>query len=281
MKKILLLLPGLLFSLSAFGQPGVSAGLVASGFTPAGAFQFRVNGGPLQIEYSTNLTSWAALENGTDKVTDPSSTNSEWRFYRAKTSNGAYASNVIGFIRIPVDAGKVAVVASPFEGTIHLDKPAVIKTVFGSAAPTVQLSLTTNGKQTAYTWDEFGNNFAPAPPPIALGTGFMVRNTGKDRIYVHFGGELPQGALKRPIPQGETLIGALVPKPGPVQNAVGAANLDGAQLMIWDEQKQAYQTTTYEKQAGRWEPALHYKPGRAIYCKYPEASFQTTFSATH
>ena len=70
------------------------------------------------------------------------------------------------------------------------------------------------------------------------------------------------------------MVGALVPKPGPVHDAVGAHGVEGAQLMLWDEQKQAYQTSTFNKSTGRWDPPLHYKPGRAVVAKYPEASTQ-------
>ncbi len=283
MKKILILLSGLLSAITTFGQAGVPPGILARGFATNGAFQLQVNGGqPLQIEYSTNLSTWTPLEKGSDRFVDAGSANSEWRFYRAKTASGAFVSNVVGFIRVPVEPGKVAVVATPFESSIHLDKPAVRKIVFGTETPSVQFYLTENGKQTAYTWDEFDNKWNPAPPPIPAGAGFMVRNTGKERIYVKFGGELPQGALKRPIPQGENFISAIVPKPGPLNEAAGVPAIEGAQLKIWNEQKQAYDTSKFNKQTGHWEPSLHYTPGRAILAKFPrEAAQSATFNPVH
>jgi hypothetical protein len=283
MKKILLLLSGLLSAISIFGQGAVSAGITARGFTTNGAFQLQVNGGaPLQIDYSTNLTTWTPLEKGSDRFVDKSSANSEWRFYRAKTAGGAFAPDVIGFVRVPIEPGKSALVGSPFGVDIHLDKPAVRKIVFGSETPPVMFYLMENGKQTTYNWDEFANNWSPTPPPIPAGTGFMVRNTGKDRIFVTFGGELRQGALKRPIPQGDSYLAAIVPKPGPVNEAVGAPAIEGAHLHVWNEQKQAYDASTFNKQTGHWEPSLQYKPGRAVEAKFPHAAAQSaTFNATH
>ena len=109
----------------------------------------------------------------------------------------------------------------------------------------------------------------------------MVRNTGKDRIFVTFGGEVRQGALKRPIAQGDSYLAAIVPKPGPLNEAIGAAGVDGAQLHPWNEQKQAYDGSTFNKQTGHWEPALQYKPGRAVAAKFPHAASQNAaFSAT-
>ena len=59
----------------------------------------------MEIEFSTNLTTWTALEKGSERFVDTSSVKSEWRFYRAKTASGAFAPDVIGFIRVPVEPG--------------------------------------------------------------------------------------------------------------------------------------------------------------------------------
>jgi hypothetical protein len=282
MKRILFLLSGLLSAISVFAQASVPAGITARGFATNGAFQLQINGGqPLEIEYSTNLTTWTPLEKAAQHFADTAAVHSEWRFYRAKTAGGGFAPDVVGFIKVPIEPGKMVLVGSPFEGNIHLDKPAVRKAVFGTETPSVQFYLMENGKQTTYNWDEFANNWSPTPPPIPAGTGFMVRNTGKDRIFVRFGGELKQGALKRPIAQGDSYIVPLVPKPGPLQQAVAVPGLDGAQLHVWNEQKQAYDTSSFNKEKGHWEPALQYKPGRAVEAKLPHAAAQAaTFNAT-
>src|SRR5207253_2949961 len=111
----------------------------------------------------------------------------------------------------------------------------VRKAVFGTETPPVQFFIMKNGKQTAYTYDEFAKNWSPTPPSISWGEGFSVRNEGKERLYVRFWGQVPQGNLKHSIPKGESMIGAIVPKPGPVHEAAGAHGTEGAQLMIWDE----------------------------------------------
>src|SRR5207253_6519473 len=124
-------------------------------------FEIQVEGGaPMQIEYSTNLTTWTFLNNARDNLLDRAATNSEWRYYRALGT-----SNVIGFIRIPVEPGKQVQVDTPFHLDIHLDKPGVRKAVFGSETPPVQFFLMQNGKQTAYTYDEFDKKWTPTPPP--------------------------------------------------------------------------------------------------------------------
>lgn len=276
MKTTLLFLSGLLSTIGVFGQGNVPAGMAARGFATNGAFQLQVNGGqPLQIEYSTNFTTWAPLEKASERFVDAASANSDWRFYRAKTSGGSFAEDVIGYIKVPIEPGKKALVGSPFQGSIHLDKPAVRKMMFGTETPSVQVYLMDNGRHTTCSWDEFSNNWSQTPPPIPAGTGFIVENTGKDRIFVRFGGELAHGALKRPISQGESYIVPLVPKPGPLRGALAVPGLDGAQLHVWNEQRQAYETSSYNKQTGHWEPALQYKPGRAVVAKFPHATTQT------
>jgi hypothetical protein len=87
-------------------------GLTSGGFTSSGAFQLQIQGGPLQVEYSTNLTTWQPDASARGTIIDAGSTNSEWRFYRAR-SGDKFAPNVIGFVRVPVEPGRMAVVASP------------------------------------------------------------------------------------------------------------------------------------------------------------------------
>jgi hypothetical protein len=163
---------------------------------------------------------------------------------------------------------------------VRLNQPAARKAILGNETPAVQIILMKDGRQNAHTFDDLDNNWTPALPDIPPGTGFIVRNNGKEKLHVAFTGELAQGSLKRAIPQGDALVGPLVPKPGPVHDALGAVPIDGAQILVWNEQNQAYQTSTFDRQASRWIPSLNYKPGRGMLVKYPEAAFQANFSAT-
>src|SRR5262249_22014562 len=134
MKKNIFLILG---CLSVFTTLAQQSELFMDGFAPSGAFQVRVDGGPLQIEYSPDFVSWMPLTNANDKVVDQGSAHSEWRLYRARKANG-FTSNVVGFVRVPVPAGKMAAVASPFSAPIHLDQPRVRKAVLGNETPAVQ-----------------------------------------------------------------------------------------------------------------------------------------------
>src|SRR5262245_22083238 len=114
MKKILFLLSGLLCAISTFGQANVPPGITVRGFATNGAFQLQINGGqPLEIEYSTNLTTWAPLEKASQHFVDGAAVHSEWRFYRAKTAGGAFTSDVVGYIKVPIEPGKMVLVGSP------------------------------------------------------------------------------------------------------------------------------------------------------------------------
>jgi len=274
-KPFTVFLVGLAATCSCFAQGAFKSG----GFAPSGAFQLHTDGGPMEVESSTNLSAWTPQVSGRGTLLDASSTNAEWRFYRAKSGN-AFVSNIVGFVRVPIQQNKMVLVASPFTEPLRLDQPNVRTAVFGSANPPVQVSMMQNGKLTAYTFDDLDNNWSPAIPVIAPGTAFFVRGGVKGGMNVTFSGELPQGTIKRAIPQGETIFAPLVPRPGPVQDALGALPIDGAQIQVWNEQNQAYQTSTFDKQMNRWVPSLSYKPGRGVSVKFPEPMFQTTLSIT-
>ncbi len=280
MKTIRLLFGGLLSAFTCFAQLGIAPGILPSGFAPNGAFQLHVNSGPLQIEYSSDLNNWTTLTSGSDRIADEGSTNAPWRFYRAKKGT-AFTSNVVGYVHIMIEPGKMAVLASPFKATLHLDRPSVRKIILGSENPSVQISLSSEGKMTAYTFDELDNKFTPEIPPIAWGTGFMVRNTGKAPLHVTLGGELPLGELKRQGPKAEGLVGPLVPKPGPVHEAFGVTGVEGSQILVWNEAKQSYQTNSFNAQTGRWIPPLDYKPGRGVILKGSHPTLQAHFSPIH
>jgi hypothetical protein len=275
MKTFILISVGLIPQLSVFAQGPLSA----RGFTPAGAFQLEVRGGPLQVEYTTNLSSWLPLAGGRGTITDPASTNSEFRVYRAR-SGQSFVSNVVGYARVVIPPGKVVAVASPFMAPLRLNQPAGMIAVFGTATPIAAIDLQREGKLATHSFDDLENTWIPPLPEIPWGTGFFVRGGPQAPLTVTFMGELPHGELTRAIPTEESLMGPLVPKPGPVQDALGAVPMDGAEIKVWNEEAQKYETSRFDGSSGRWVPTLSYRPGRALNVKWPEVAFKKRFTPT-
>src|ERR1051325_950415 len=170
--KIITFLSATFFSI--LNLIAAESGLSSGGFGPQGALQLHVQGAQLQIEYSTNLAHWVPLSSGRGTVLDAGATNSEWRFYRGRESNSNFVSNIVGYVRVSVPPGKLAVLASPFSAPVRLTQPAELTAILGTATPPAQVYLAKGGKQTAYTFDELDNKFQPPVPEIPWGTGFIV-----------------------------------------------------------------------------------------------------------
>ncbi|MFO1501148.1 MAG: hypothetical protein U1G07_22620, partial [Verrucomicrobiota bacterium] len=210
-----------LFSIVGFGLvqvltcQGATSPFKTHGFTGNGAFQVTT-AGAADLEVSTNLQTWTKLATVAQEMTldDVGSRQSEWRFYRNRA--GATNSPIIGYIKVTLPPGKMAILGNCFDRPLRLDSADGRMSVFGAVNPTVKVSLYTNGNFTASTADPSSGNWTPALRPIAYREGFSVENIGAKPITLRLHGEVRAGQMNMNSPAGPSLVVSPVPLMGDV-----------------------------------------------------------------
>jgi hypothetical protein len=255
--------------------------LAAHGFTGPGLFHLT-NAAPGEIEVSTNLHTWTKLNAVRQGKTleDPASGNAGWRFYRA-VGGGAASTNLVGYVKVTIPPGKMAVLGNPFMTVLRVDTPEGRHEVFGSTNPPVKLLTYENGTFMPHTFDKANGSWMPALAPIRGTEGFAIENVGSSPIQVKMSGEL-RLRNKMSLPAGSSLVVPPVPEVGPTSAVLGIPGNDGTQIDYFDEDTQKHIVSTYDSLAKGWEPQLPaYKPGRALVVKAPAATTWTKpFPAT-
>jgi hypothetical protein len=246
--------------------------LAGHGFTSTGVFHINTSGAA-KVEVSTNLESWTELANVSQELNleDSASRRPGWRFYRAHDSRGV-GSNVVGYVKLSIPPGKMAILGNPFAVLLRLDSPEQRHELFGLTNPAVKISLYTNGNFVAHTLDKTTGTWSPPLRPIRSQEGFAVENLGSSPLQVKMSGQVRLGVFNVSLPSGASLFVPPVPQPGPVANVVGIPGKDGMQIDWFNEETQTHQVSTFDSLSNGWMPKLpDYKPGRAFLVKSPAA----------
>jgi hypothetical protein len=280
MKNLVLSLLAATVTATLTSSAAAQAQLTAHGFSDPGAFRLMLSGAA-DVEASTDLQSWshfASLTQATG-LDDLASRQMPHRFYRLRGTQ-----TVIGYVKVTVPPGKVALVGDSFGTAIRFDTPESRLAVFGATNPPIKVSLYTNGNFVAHSFDPATGAWNPQIRPIRPQEGFAVQNTGSAPITVRMSGPVRMDRVQRNIPAGGAAIASPYPNVGPTTQLAEVVAPDGAQVLWFDEQKQAYQTSTFDtlEKPGHWEPKLpNLQPGRAVVLKSPQpVSLTNTFQAT-
>ncbi len=241
------------------------------GFTSANAFHLALSG-PGEVEASTNLQTWTKFATVSQETAleDLASRQMGWRFFRLR---GGTASNVIGFVKLTIPAGKLAILGNAFAAPLRFDLPERRHDIFGTTNPAVKISLYANGTFVPHVLDSKSGAFSPALRPIRPQEGFTIENTGTTPLLVRLSGDVRQGQFTMAVPAGSSLLVPPVPVPAPLSKILNFSPKDGMQVDVFNEQTQAHQTSTYDSLGNKgWQPELgEYRPGRAFLFKTPEA----------
>lgn len=255
------------------------AQLTSHGFTDPGAFRLMLSGAA-DVEASTDLQSWshfATLTQATG-LDDLASRQMPHRFYRLRGT-----STVIGYVKVTIPPGKVALVGDSFGSVVRFDTPESRLAVFGSTNPAAKVSIYTNGNFAAHSFDAASGAWNPPLRPIRPQEGFAVQNTGSAPMTMRMSGPVRMDRVQRTIPAGGAAIASPYPNMGPTAQLMDYVAPDGAQVLWFDEQKQTYQASTFDtlEKPGHWEPKLPtLQPGRAVVLKSPQPlSLTNTFQA--
>jgi hypothetical protein len=157
--------------------------------------------------------------------------------------------------------------------------------LFKNITPSIPAGLTiyyySNGNFSTSQYDDLDQAFAGAATntELAPGNGVYVRNPGNTTLTVTFVGEVPQGPLSNPVPQGYSIKASQVPQAGKAKDDLKLDGVAGDKIYKWDKANQAYVTSQYDDLDGNWSPNSTYDVGEAFFLFRKNAgTWDRTFS---
>lgn len=192
-----------------------------------------------------------------------------------------YSVNAVGYVNKTIPAGKLALISNPLTAADNS-----ISALFKPAAVNGMQVFKYNGTgfDTA-TYDDIDAAFLPAANAaltVVPGEGVFVRNPGTADLTITFVGEVPQGALKNPLPAGLSIRSSQVPQRG-TPAELGLVGANGDQVFSWDIANQRFDTSTFDDIDNAWGPALKtLEVGDAFFLRKGAASsWDRTFSVNN
>lgn len=146
----------------------------------------------------------------------------------AAAQSSVYSLNVVGYYNVPVEAGKLVMIANQLNTTNN-----TLSSLLPSVPAGSQL-YKFNGGYSIYQMDEFDPVWTPA------GAGDVTLNPGEGAFFrspvattLTFVGEVLQGSLTNTLPIGSLAMrSSMVPQAG-TANALGIPGEAGDQLYTW------------------------------------------------
>ena len=159
------------------------------------------------------------------------------------TSNAqVYSVNAVGYVNVTVNLGSGATTPSLMANPLNGSPDNTIGSVLPSVPDFTLLYTFENGGFVGPATFLFGAWDDPTVT-VAPGQGFFLildNNFASDPTIITFVGEVPQGTLTTPVPDGVSLLASQVPQSGGLTTDLGfpAANLD--LVYLWDNDAHAY-----------------------------------------
>lgn len=186
-----------------------------------------------------------------------------------------FSVNAVGYVNTPIVTG-FNLISNPLNATDNtiagLFKGAPVNTAVYKYAQATGFSVA--------TMDEFDLVFLPADvasQTVVPGEGVFV--LAPSPFTVTFVGEVPQGALKNPIPAGFSIKSSQVPQAGTAAE-LGLVGKPNDTLYQFNTTTQTYDVSTFDEFDLVWAPALKpLKVGEAVFLNLIAAtSWDRTFS---
>jgi hypothetical protein len=192
----------------------------------------------------------------------------------ATSSAQVFSVNAVGYVTKTVPAGKFALISNPLNAADN-----TIDKLFAGLPAGTQI-FKYDGKAYAQgTFDDFDNNYGPlGKQTLVPGEGVFVKNNSTADINITFVGEVPQGDLKNPIPQGLSIRSSQVPQAGNL-NVLGLKGAPGDQVFKFNVTAQGYQPAAYDDFDNKWPDTLTVDVGEAFFIQKAAAgSWDRTFN---
>jgi hypothetical protein len=168
-----------------------------------------------------------------------------------------YSVNAVGYVNTDLAPG-FNLISNPLDNKTGN----TIQNLFGTGLNPVPDGLT------VYHWDPVTDNYviaaysdflggwdpeASAATVIAPGNGVFVFNPGTANARVTFVGEVPQGPLVNPMPQGFSIKASQVPQSGTVGTVLGYVPADGDVFFKWNTTSKSYDSWVFSDFLGGWD----------------------------
>lgn len=195
-----------------------------------------------------------------------------------------YSVNAVGYVNTTLVPG-FNLVSNPLNNTAGNTIQNLFGTGIQGAIPnglTVYHFDSTTDVFVVAQYDDIDGAFLPAAAAgtvIAPGNGVFVRNPGTANLTCTFVGEVPQGDLSNPLPQGFSIKASQVPQAGPV-NTLGLTGVNGDTIYEWNATTQSYVAAQFDDIDNTWLPAVpNIDVGEAFFLRKAAAgTWNRTFS---
>jgi hypothetical protein len=187
--------------------------------------------------------------------------------YRVENSNGGIVSgNIVGYVNLALGPG-LSLIANPLFYTNN-----TLAFWLPTAPDGAQVyKLTAGGGFEVSTFDAIERAWTNPDLEVPLGTGFYFNNPSTEIFRQLFVGEVLQGVLINPLPEGISTVGSLVPQSGSINFIHGIPGEPGDEIRIRmnDGQSPTIELssvfTVISAQESRWEPDLNLGVGQGFW----------------
>ena len=217
---------------------------------PYGPFQFKTQlpkGTAYVVLASTDLKNWTTISNSTAGLDPIEYVDSEafkfsCRFYRV-LAGAVQSRNVLGYVSVTLPPG-FSMIANPLEGPASRVADLFREWPDGTSLNKYDTHLFGLDKNEVKDgrWSDGSENLLP-------GEGAIFFNPTQDYKSHSFVGEVLQGNLSMPIPQGFSIRSSLVPQPGVLDELLFPI-ADGDVIHLFDRDRQKY--VLYPYVDGKW-----------------------------
>lgn len=176
----------------------------------------------------------------------------------------------VGFMNLWVPGHSLSLLANTFKKDLVLDKLRPRGIVAADGLKVYHFDTST-GTHTVSTYDAAGDKFSPPVPPLKLGEGFFVANSGEG-FTLTLTGEMAQGTLNYDLSKGMNLIAFKIPAAGSIPHFLNMPEIPGAQVFIFDNARQTYHSFIFDDLTLEWQPEVPYTafPGQGFWLCLPE-----------
>jgi hypothetical protein len=186
-----------------------------------------------------------------------------------------FSVNAVGYVNTPIVVG-FNLISNPLNNTDN----SIANLFKGAPVNTAVYKYEQATGFTVATMDEFDGVFLPAAAAattVVPGEGVFV--LAPTAFTVTFVGEVPQGALKNPIPAGLSIRSSQVPQAG-TASELGLVGKPNDVLYQFNTATQLYEISTFDEFDGVWNPPLKpLKVGEAVFLNLQApTSWDRTFS---
>jgi hypothetical protein len=179
--------------------------------------------------------------------------------------------NVVGYVNVVCPPG-LSLIENPLKSQISND---VIGHLWPEGPDGLQaFKYGANLNYEVTTFDGLSQTWSNPDMDISTGIGFYVRNPTSVTITHTFVGEVLQGVLVNPLPEGFSTKGALVPISGSINSIHMIPGEPGDQLSIYINDLQGggdYMLSTFSGTDNAWVPDLILNPGQGFWIQKQHA----------